>query len=134
MRTEQKLFASFLAAAVWADGEFDEYEKEFVAELAEELELNNLVADVETLVKEYEAFDGDKISDALATAATKVDKDEREGILSLTLQLMCADAYLGQDEIENYFAFAEILGVEEDRAEELMDEFLEDDEDLIVEQ
>ena len=38
---------------------------------------------------------------------------------------MCADAYLGQDEIENYFAFAEILGVEEDRAEELMDEFLE---------
>lgn len=134
MITEQKIFASFLAAAVWADGEFDENEKDFLVELEEEMELKDLVADVDALVKEYENLGGEQLTDVLTEAAAKVDKDEREGVLSLTLQLMCADAYLGQDEVDNYFAFAEILEVDEDTAEELMNELLEDEEDLIVEQ
>lgn len=134
MKTGQKIFASFLAAAVWADGEFDENEKDFLVELEEEMELKDLVADVDALVKEYENLGGEQLTDVLTEAAAKVDKDEREGVLSLTLQLMCADAYLGQDEIDNYFAFAEILEVDEDTAEGLMDELLEDEEDLIVEQ
>lgn len=134
MKTGQKIFASFLAAAVWADGEFDENEKDFLVELEEEMELKDLVADVDVLVKEYENLGGEQLTDVLTEAAAKVDKDEREGVLSLTLQLMCADAYLGQDEIDNYFAFAEILEVDEDTAEGLMDELLEDEEDLIVEQ
>ena len=134
MKTGQKIFASFLAAAVWADGEFDENEKDFLVELEEEMELKDLVADVDALVKEYENLGGEQLTDVLTEAAAKVDKDEREGVLSLTLQLMCADAYLGHDEFDNYFAFAEILEVDEDTAEGLMDELLEDEEDLIVEQ
>lgn len=134
MITEQKIFASFLAAAVWADGEFDENEKDFLVELEEEMELKDLVADVDALVKEYENLGGEQLTDVLTEAAAKVDKDEREGVLSFTLQLMCADAYLGQDEVDNYFAFAEILEVDEDTAEGLMNELLEDEEDLIVEQ
>ena len=35
--------------------------------------------------------------------------------------------------MENYFAFAEVLGVEEEKASEIFDEYVEDAEDLEIE-
>lgn len=52
MKTDIKILSSFLAAAVWADGEYDEFEKELVQDIAAELELPTLT---ETLEKEIKA-------------------------------------------------------------------------------
>ena len=90
MKTDPKILASFLAAAVWADGEYDEFEKEFVADLAEGLEVPTLNATLEAEIKATENMDEDALANYLETAAKKVTAGEKEGILSLCLQLMCA--------------------------------------------
>ena len=36
--------------------------------------------------------------------------------------------------LENFFAFADILEVEEDTAQEILDEFIDEEEDLIIEE
>ena len=134
MKTDSKIMSSFLAAAVWADGEYDEFEQEFVKDVAEELEIPTLTATLEKEIKSTEKMDEDALADYLEAAAKKVDKNEAEGILTLCLQLMCADAFLAQDEVDNYFAFAEILGVDDESANSILDEFVAEEEDLIIEQ
>jgi hypothetical protein len=76
----------------------------------------------------------DDLDVALKDAAKKVNASEKEGILVLCLQMLCADAFLSTDEIENFFAFADILGVDEDAAENILDEYVNEEEDLIIEE
>lgn len=134
MKTDVKILSSFLAAAIWADGEYDEFEKEFVSDLAEELEIPTLIAALNAEIKLTEKMDETILCAHLEEAAKKVAKGEAEGILSLCLQLMCADAFLAQDEVDNFFAFADILGVDEETASGLLDEFVAEEENLIIEE
>lgn len=134
MKTDIKILSSFLAAAVWADGEYDEFEKDFIGDLAEELELSQLKDALDKEIKATEKMTEEKLADYLEAAAKKVAKGEAEGILMLCLQLMCADAYLAQDEVDNFFAFADILGVDDEAAQTILDEFVDEEEDLIIEQ
>ncbi|MCR5424678.1 MAG: hypothetical protein K6E93_07995 [Bacteroidales bacterium] len=134
MKTDPKILSTFLAAAVWADGEYDEFEKEFVKDLADELGIPTLTATLETEIKNTESMSEDALADSLEAAAKKVASGEGEGILSLCLQMMCADAYLAQDEMDNFFSFAEILGIDDDTASTILDDFVDEEEDLIIEQ
>lgn len=134
MKTNSKTLSSFLSAAVWADGEFDEFEKEFVAEIGEVLEVKTLSTDLNSTIKETEKMTEDELATYLENAAKQVDAEEKEGVLTLCLQMMCADAFLATDEVENFFAFAEILGVDEQKANAILDEFVEEEEDLIIEE
>lgn len=133
MKTDHRTFASFLAAAVWADGEYGEAEKAFLFDLAEDMELPTIPIVVEKEIKATENMTEEEIGDYLEKAAKHVFKGEEEGILTLCLHMLCADAVLSQDEVDNYIAFAEILGVEEERANAILDEFVDEEEDLIVE-
>lgn len=134
MKTDPKILSTFLAAAIWADGKYDEFEKEFVNDLSEELELATLPEVLDKEIKATEKMSEEALSDHLEEAAKKVAKGEEEGVLTLCLQMMCADAFLAQDEVDNYFAFAEILGVEEETAGTLLDEFVNEEEELIIEE
>lgn len=134
MKTKSKVLSSFLAAAIWADGEYDEFEKQLVEEMAEALEIKTLDKDLNEAISKTEIMSEDELSDMLEKEAKNVAAEEAEGVLMLCLQMMSADAYLGSDEIENFFSFAEILGVDEDVAEAMLDEYIEEEEDLIVEQ
>ena len=134
MKTESKVLASFLAAAVWADGEYNEFEQELVQEIGEELGIKSLKADLEAAIALVENLSEDDLDVALKDAAKKVNASEKEGILVLCLQMLCADAFLSTDEIENFFAFADILGVDEDAAENILDEYVNEEEDLIIEE
>lgn len=134
MKTSSKTLSSFLSAAVWADGEYDEFEKEFVAQVGEILELKTLCSDLESAIKAAEKMTEDELSSCLEEAAKQVDPEEKEGVLTLCLQMMCADAFLANDEVENFFAFAEILGVDESTASSILDEFVDEEEDLIIEE
>ena len=134
MKTESKVLATFLAAAVWADGEYNEFEQELVGEIGEELGIKSLKADLEAAIALVENLSEDDLDVVLKDAAKKVNASEKEGILVLCLQMLCADAFLSTDEIENFFAFADILGVDEDAAENILDEYVNEEEDLIIEE
>jgi hypothetical protein len=48
--------------------------------------------------------------------------------------LSASDAFLSSDEVENFFTFAELLGVDEDDAQAILDVFIDEEEDLIIEE
>ena len=134
MKTKSKVLSSFFAAAIWADGEYDEFEKEFVGERDGLLEVKTISSDLAKEIKATEKMTEDELATYLEDAAKQVDAEEKEGVLALCLQLMCADAFLATSEVENFFAFADILGIDEDKASQILDEFVEEEEDLIIEE
>lgn len=134
MKTKSNVLATFLAAAVWADGEYNEFEKELVLEIGDELGVKGLDKDLEETIAATENMSEEELADALEEAAKGVAPSEKEGILALCLQMLCSDAYLSADEMDNFFAFADILGIDEDKAQEILDEFVDEEEDLIIEE
>lgn len=134
MKTKSEVLASFLAAAVWADGEYDEFEQSFVADLSDELGVKSLGKDLTEAISSTEKMSEDELSSYLEAAAKNVSADEKEGVLSICLQLMCADAFLATTEVENFFAFADFLGIDEETASSILDEFVAEEEDLIIEE
>ena len=134
MKTNSKALASFLAAAVWADGEYCEFEQSLVADMGDLLDAKTLTKDLEEAIAATENMSGEELTAHLDEAAKKVDATEKEGILTLCLQMLCSDAFLSSDEVENYFTFAELLGVNEDDAQAILDVFIDEEEDLIIEE
>ena len=129
MKTNSKALASFLAAAVWADGEYCEFEQSLVADMGELLDAKTLTKDLEEAIAATENMSGEELTAHLEEAAKKVDTTEKEGILTLCLQMLCSDAFLSSDEVENFFTFAELLGVDEDDAQAILDVFIDEEED-----
>ena len=134
MKTNSKALASFLAAAVWADGEYCEFEQSLVADMGDLLDAKTLTKDLEEAIAATENMSGDELTAHLEEAAKKVEATEKEGILTLCLQMLCSDAFLSSDEVENFFTFAELLGVDEDDAQAILDVFIDEEEDLIIEE
>ena len=134
MKTNSKALASFLAAAVWADGEYCEFEQSLVADMGDLLDAKTLTQDLEAAIAATENMSGEELTAHLEEAAKKVDTTEKEGILTLCLQMLCSDAFLSSDEVENFFTFAELLGVDEDDAQAILDVFIDEEEDLIIEE
>ena len=133
MKTNSKALASFLAAAVWADGEYCEFEQSLVADMGDLLDAKTLTKDLEEAIAATENMSGEELTATLEEAAKQVDTTEKEGILTLCLQMLCSDAFLSSDEVENFFTFAELLGVDEDDAQAILDVFIDEEEDLIIE-
>ena len=134
MKTNSKALASFLAAAIWADGEYCEFEQSLVADMGDLLDAKTLTQDLEEAIAATENMSGEELTAHLEEAAKKVDTTEKEGILTLCLQMLCSDAFLSSDEVENFFTFAELLGVDEDDAQAILDVFIDEEEDLIIEE
>ena len=134
MKTNSKALASFLAAAVWADGEYCEFEQSLVADMGDLLDAKTLTQDLEAAIAATENMSGEELTATLEEAAKQVDTTEKEGILTLCLQMLCSDAFLSSDEVENFFTFAELLGVDEDDAQAILDVFIDEEEDLIIEE
>ena len=134
MKTNSKALASFLAAAVWADGEYCEFEQSLVADMGDLLDAKTLTQDLEAAIAATENMSGDELTAHLEEAVKQVDATEKEGILTLCLQMLCSDAFLSSDEVENFFTFAELLGVDEDDAQAILDVFIDEEEDLIIEE
>lgn len=133
MAITSKAIAPFIAAAISVEGAYEEVEKETVEGLAEELELKDLGKEVEAAFKKIEKLDDDDFDSYLEEAAKKIKASEREAVLLVTLDVLASDGVITADEMENYFAFAEVLGVEEEKASEIFDAYVEDAEDLEIE-
>lgn len=130
MSLNSKMISPFIAACVLAgEGEYGEIEKDCVADLAADLELKDLDEKVSVEFKKVEKMDEDALDEYLETAAKAV----KEGVLLICMNVLASDGVITQDEIENYFSFAEILGVEEERASEIFDDFVDEMDDLEIE-
>ena len=134
MKTNSKALASFLAAAVWADGEYCEFEQSLVADMGDLLDAKTLTQDLEAAIAATENMSGEELTAHPHAAPQQVDPTENEGVLTLSLQMLCSDAFLSSDEVENFFTFAELLGVDEDDAQAILDVFIDEEEDLIIEE
>ena len=133
MGITSKAIAPFIAAAISVEGAYEEVEKETVEGLAEELGLKDLDKEVEAAFKKIEKLEDDDFDSYLEEAAKKIKASEREAVLLVTLDVLASDGVITADGMENYFAFAEVLGVEEEKASEIFDEYVEDAEDLEIE-
>lgn len=132
MALTSSILAPFIGASVLAgEGEYDEIVKACVAELAESLELSDLDKTVAKELDKLSKLDDDEFDDYLAKSAENIS--DTEAVLLICLDVLASDLVISLDEITNYFAFADILGVSEDRASEIFDEFVDAVDDLTIE-
>lgn len=132
MALNSKLIAPFIGASVLAgEGEYDEIVKACVTELAEALELNDLDDIVSQEVTTLAQMDDEQFNDYLSQSAEKIV--DKEAVLAICLDVLASDLIISIDEMANYFAFADILGISEERASEIFDDFVEAIDDLVIE-
>lgn len=132
MALNSKLIAPFIGASVLAgEGEYDEIVKACVTELAEALELNDLDNIVSQEVTTLAQMDDEQFNDYLSQSAEKIV--DKEAVLAICLDVLASDLVISIDEMANYFAFADILGISEERASEIFDDFVEAMDDLVIE-
>lgn len=132
MALTSKILAPFIGASVLAgEGEYDEIVKACVAELAESLELSDLDKTVAKELDKLSKLGDDEFDDYLAKSAENIN--DTEAVLLICLDVLASDLVISLDEMANYFAFADILGIPEDRASEIFDEFVDTVDDLTIE-
>lgn len=132
MALSTKIIAPFLGASVVAGaGEYDEAAQACVVSLADELAFGDLDAAVASEIEKIQAMDDDEFDEYLAEAAEAVV--DPEAVLLICLNVLAADGVISVNELANYFAFADVLGVSEETASEIFDAFVDEMDDLVIE-
>ena len=114
MKTDIRVFASFMAAAIWADEEYQEAEKEAVKEVAEALEFkeDDFVKAVDEELAKIKKLSAEKATEYLDAAAAKVNDEEVGIVMEAFLQIVISDNVLSYDEMTNILAAADALDME----------------------
>lgn len=132
MALNSKILAPFIAASVAAGSrEYDDMAKDCVAGLASDLQLDDLDKTVTKEFKAIDTMDDDAFDEYLANAAENVT--DKEAVLLICLNVLASDMVITIDEMANYFSFADILDISEERASEIFDEFIDEVDDLVIE-
>ena len=114
MKTDIKTIASFIAAAIWADAEYNEAEKEAVKEIAEALEFkeDEFIKCVDGEIAKIKKYSAEKATEYIVEASEKVDDEEIGILMEAVLQVIISDNVLSYDEMTNIMAISDALGVE----------------------
>lgn len=115
MKTTDKTIAALVAAAIWADGEYEEAERITTVEIAEALELpeDEFIALVEQEIEKIKDFDEDKATEYLVANADDVDDQEVAIVYEALMQIMICDNVLTVDEVNTLIVVADALGMDE---------------------
>ena len=134
MVTDIKTIASFIAAAIWVDNEYDETEKPVVSEIADALEFDEteLLAAVDDAIEEIKGLDEDGVNDYLQKAADAVDDEEIGIVFEAVMQLILADSVITEDEISTLLAMASALGLSDEMAIMLLLDMVKEEPELEV--
>ena len=126
--------ATIIAAAIWADGEYDPAEEVTVEEIAEalELDLETFKAEVDNQVKAFERMSGEHANSILIKAAGGVEDEEIGIVFEAAMQMFLADGELSRSEVSNLLVVAEALGIETEDAILLLADMVKEEEDLEV--
>ncbi len=118
MKASLESLANFICFVVWADGEYDEAEKEAVVEIAETFGLNQLkfhIA-VEVAINRILRMDEKEVNEFLHKAADDIDDVEIGQVYESAMQVAIADGVLTRGEVNNLLAIADALGIDTDMA------------------
>ena len=134
MVTDIKTIASFIAAAIWVDNEYDETEKTVVSEIADALEFDEteLFSAVDAAIEEIRGLDEDGVNDYLQKAAEAVDDEEIGIVFEAVMQLILADSVITEDEISTLLAMASALGLSDEMAIMLLLDMVKEEPELEV--
>ena len=111
MNTKIENVAKFMAAAIIADGNYDNAEKIALEEIAEVMEFNSdeFIANVETEIKGLS--NDKKLKETLRAASTEVSEGENYVIFESLLELVLVDGILSGSEVEQLLEAADLLAI-----------------------
>ncbi len=134
MKTKLEHIATIIAAAIWADGQYDPAEKVTVEEIAEALELDEKAFKeaVEKLVKALEGLSENQANAALKDAAEAVKDDEIGIVFEAALQMLLADGELSRMEVSNMLVIADALGIEDEDAILMLADLVKEEQELAI--
>lgn len=114
MKTSISNIVPFIAVAIWADGVYEEVEKETLSEIAEALDLDEqlFVTEVEKYVEKIKDASETEVNSLLRTAGETVAADERGIVFEAVLEMILCDRVMTREESENLVAMAEALKME----------------------
>ena len=132
MKTDIKNLAAFLAAAIWADGEYDEAEKIVLGEIADAMELckDSLTTETEAAIAEFQQMDEDKVNEYLIEKSAEVDEEEAPLVYMAVMQIVTTDGILAVEEVEILLSIASSLGIEESYAMLLLIDLVKEEPEL----
>lgn len=135
MKSSLEAVANFLGFAIWADGEYDETEKEAVTEVAETFGFNTLMFNkaVEVALSRINPMNEEQVNAFLEKAAQDIDAEEIGEVFEAVLQMVLADGVLAETEVNNLLAIADALGMEPAQAVMLLCDMVKTEPDLEVE-
>ena len=134
MKTKLEHIATIIAAAIWADGVYDEAEKITVDEIADALELDGdkFKEAVEKIVKGLEGLSDNMTNAALLDAAEAVADDEIGIVFEAAMQILLSDGELSRAEVSNLLVIANALGIETEDAILLLADMVKSEPELTI--
>jgi len=133
MKTSIENIAKFIAAAVMADGKYDEAEKIALTEIAEVFEISApaLEAAVETAKNEISKVKN--LKEYLCVASTEVEPEERNLIFEALLEVVLTDGILTTDEVETLLESADLLAIPQAEAVLMLADMIKDEPETKIE-
>jgi len=134
MKASLEALANFVGFVVWADGEYDEAEKEAVNEIAETFKLNQtkFTMAVDVAINRILRMDEEQVNVFLTKAASEIDDAEIGHVFEAAMQVAIADGVLSRGEVNNLLAIADALGIETDMAVLLLCDMVKTEPELEV--
>ncbi|MCQ2317431.1 MAG: hypothetical protein MJZ90_00720 [Bacteroidales bacterium] len=134
MKTNIENIATIIAAAIWADGEYDEAEKVTVEEIADalELDLSAFKSAIDKQIKALDKMSANQTNAALQDAADAVDDEEIGIVFEAALQMLLADSELSRSEVSNMLVISDALGIEHEDAILMLADLVKEESDLSI--
>ena len=115
-KSDVKSVAAFIAAAIWADNQYDDAEKSVVNEIAKAFKMEDLPSAVETELDIIKTYDGQGIVGNLKTAGEGVKGNDNMYIFEAVMYVLLSDNILSYQESCNLMTAADILGLDKNIA------------------
>lgn len=134
MKTSLESFAKLIALTVWADGEYDELEKQTVEDVAEAFELDNsdFCALVEKAVNEIIPMNETEVNKYLYNTASEIVEDEKGPIFEAVLEMALSDGVLTEEETNNLLSISDAMSLDRAYAVMLLCDFIKSDPDIEI--
>lgn len=133
MNAKVENVAKFIAAAIMADGIYDEAEKIALGEIADALEYNadELTSAVETEINVLATTKN--VKEYLCVASTEIDDKENNIIFEALLEIVLVDGKLSASEVGVLLESAELLAIPQAEAVLMLADMVKEESEIKIE-
>lgn len=135
IKSDIKSLSIFLAATIWADGVYDEAEKDTIDAIAEAFGfgVEQLHNEIDSLIASLDEKSEEEINEMLLTAGAEIKDEEADLVYEAALELTMVDGVLSVDEVSNLISIADALGIDTDLAMLMMANYVKDTPEVEIE-